>query len=279
MLSSYSIAVIQLNSQPDVDESLHQAAKLIDEAASAGARLIALPEHMAFLGDFDKRLEHAETIGRRARQMIVAKAREHECYICGGSFPVPARNGKVFNRILLVTPGGETALQYDKIHLFDVDLEGGESYRESKFVEPGEPSPAVFASDEMGNIGLSICYDLRFPELYRGLSAEGAEVLMVPSAFTRKTGRDHWKPLLRARAIENTAYVVAAAQTGRHGQSRYTYGHSMVIDPWGEVLIEAGTKPGVSLVEINSARLEAVRTSIPSLKHRRLHITKSRGES
>lgn len=278
MLSRYSVAVIQLNSQPDIDESLQQAATLIDKAASDGARLIALPEHMAFLGDFDKRLEYAETIGQRAMQLLTAKAREHESYICGGSFPVPAGNGKVFNRTVLITPDGETALQYDKIHLFDVDLAEGESYRESKFVERGEAAPAVFKSDESGNIGLSICYDLRFPELYRSLSAEGAEVLMVPSAFTRKTGRDHWKTLLRTRAIENTAYVVAAAQTGKHGQNRYTYGHSLVIDPWGKVLAEAGTDPGVSTAEITSERLVSVRTTIPSLKHRRLDIARPRGQ-
>lgn len=273
MRRRYTVAVIQLNSQPDIDESLQQASVFIDEAANAGARLIALPEHMAFLGDFNARLEQAQPIGEKARQLLVDKAMQHGCYICGGSFPVPAGNGKVLNRLLLINPEGEEVLSYDKIHLFDVDLEEGESYRESKFVEPGELDSAIYLSDEIGNVGVSICYDLRFPELYRALSTKGAEILMVPSAFTRQTGRDHWKPLLQARAIENTAYVIAAAQTGRHGENRQTYGHSMIIDPWGEILMEAGTEPGVFLADNSFERLEAVRKSIPSLQHRRLAIS------
>lgn len=259
-----------MNSQPDLDHNLEQARSLLQEAADEGAILAGLPENFAFLGDLNQRIQNAVEISTQAEKFLADISRELEIYLLGGSFPVLAASGKMLNRSLLFDPKGNKLAQYDKIHLFDVDLEGGESYRESDYVESGDNDPAVCPSEEIGNIGLSICYDLRFPELYRSLTEKGAEILMVPSAFTRTTGQAHWHPLLRARAIENTSYVFAPAQTGLHGKNRKTHGHSLIIDPWGRVLADGGTEPGVSYAEIKPEVLKEVRQSIPSLKHRRI---------
>ena len=269
-MDTCTVAAIQMNSQPDLDHNLDQAGNLIREAAGEGARFVGLPENFAFLGNLGQRIEQSVEISTQAEKFLHAMASEYGIYLLGGSFPVLAASGKVLNRSLLLGPEGEELARYDKIHLFDVDLEGGESYRESDYVEAGDIEAVVYPCGEIGNVGLSICYDLRFPELYRELAGKGAEVLTVPSAFTRTTGKDHWVPLLRARAIENTSYVFAPAQTGVHGANRETYGHSLIVDPWGRVLADGGTEMGVCYAELDGGRLEEARASIPSLKHRRM---------
>jgi predicted amidohydrolase len=182
---------------------------------------------------------------------------------------VPAGTGKVFNTALLVGSSGQILGRYQKLHLFDVDLPDGNTYRESDTVDPGEKLVLVNAGG-LGKIGLSVCYDLRFPELYRQLSQQGAEVLVVPSAFTAYTGKDHWRPLLRARAIENTCYVIAPAQVGEHYARRQSYGHAMILDPWGNILADAGDGEGMALASINPERLAQVRKQLPVLGHRKL---------
>lgn len=271
MIEDYDVAVIQLNSQPDLQKNLNQLTVLIDQAAKKGVRLLALPEHAFFLGDFNARLDQAKTIAKKAPKFLGEMAQKHSSYIVGATFPVPAGDsGKVYNRSVVVAPDGSVVAKYDKIHLFDVDLNNGESYRESDFVKPGSPQPVTFFSDDIGSVGLSICYDLRFPELYRALTDDGAEILTVPSAFTQKTGDAHWEVLLRARAIENTCYVLAPAQTGRHGSSRKTHGHSMIIDPWGKIIASADRQPGSITATVQPSVIESTRTAIPCLQHRKL---------
>ncbi len=269
-MESFKTAAIQLNSQPYLDLNLEISYKCIKEAAREGARLVGLPENFSFLGDLSAKMEQASIIAEQTEPFLIETAAEFEIYLLGGSFPVPTDSGKVLNRSLLLGPDGSILATYDKIHLFDVDLDNDESYRESDYVEGGILEPVLAEIGDMGILGLSICYDLRFPELYRKLSARGAELLTVPSAFTKTTGQDHWFPLLRARAIENTCYVFAPAQTGTHGEKRETYGHSLIIDPWGRVLADGGEEPGVIYAEMSSEVLEKVRRSVPSLKHRRL---------
>jgi predicted amidohydrolase len=192
-------------------------------------------------------------------------ARETGAWILGGSITVRAGPGKVANRSLLLDPGGEIAGRYDKIHMFDVDLPGGESYRESDTYEPGRAT--CVARTPWGGLGMTVCYDLRFPWLYRDLALAGADFLSVPSAFTRPTGTAHWSVLLRARAIETGCFVFAPAQCGEHAGGRKTYGHSLIVDPWGAVLAEAGEGVGVIVADIDPSRVAEVRTSVPSLRH------------
>ncbi len=269
-MEAYKAAAIQMNSQPEVEANLEQAYRLVREAAEEGASLIGLPENFGFLGDLPARLEQAPEIADRVEAFLTDTAKEFEVLLLGGGYPVPASSGRVYNRSLLVGPEGLKIARYDKMHLFDVDLEGGESYRESDFVEAGNAEPVCAECGSLGIIGLSICYDLRFPELYRKLSELGADMMTVPSAFTQTTGAVHWKPLLRARAIENTAYVFAPAQTGLHGKNRRTYGHAMIVSPWGEVVADGGTGTGVVYAGIDPEMIDKARKSIPSLKHRRL---------
>jgi len=267
-MKRYIAAVIQMNSQPDLGHNLEQAYHMIREAAESGARLVGLPENFSFLGDQKTRLEEAEAIAERVPEFLASTASDFGIYLLGGSYPVPDGEGKVYNRSRLLGPDGTVLAEYDKIHLFDVDLPDGESYRESDYVRPGENDPVTHEDRKIGTLGLTVCYDLRFPELYRKLSHAGAAILCVPSAFTATTGRDHWEPLLRSRAIENTAFVFAPAQTGTHGPSRKTHGHSLIIDPWGDILADGGTEPGVAYAEIEPERIKEVRQRIPSLQHR-----------
>jgi predicted amidohydrolase len=181
---------------------------------------------------------------------------------------VPLNSTKVYNTALLIDPSGSELARYQKVHLFDVNVPDGNTYRESSTVMSGTQLPPVYPSEQLGNLGLSVCYDVRFPELYRHLSYKGADILFVPAAFTAYTGKDHWQVLLQARAIENTCYVIAPAQTGRHYAMRHTHGHAMIIDPWGLILDDAGDTPGVAIAEINPARLQQVRRQMPSLEHR-----------
>lgn len=272
--SSYLAAALQMNSQPDPESNIQQARSLVKKAAERGCRLVCLPENFPWMGNPRERAERSERIAKSARDFLAEVSSDYGVWLSGGTYPEPLRDsgkkGKVYARSLLMSPEGKTVASYDKMHLFDVDLPGGESYRESDYIEPGAPDPVVSDTGEIGKLGLTVCYDLRFPELYRALSGRNAQVLLVPSAFTRTTGGDHWHALLRARAIENTCYVIAAAQTGKHGGSRETYGHAMILDPWGKVLADAGTGVGLAVAEIDYKRLREVRRSLPSLEHRRI---------
>ena len=269
-MKSYKAAALKMNSQPDLEANLEQAAGRIAQAVERGSRLVGLPEHFAYFGDEKGKMTKADTIAEKSRQFLKEQAKSHGIYLLGGSFPEPSEDGRVYNRSLLLNPSGQVVAQYDKIHLFDVDVPDGYTYRESNNVHGGELEPVTFESDEVGKLGLTICYDLRFPELYRALARRGAEVLLVPSAFTALTGEAHWKLLLRARAVENTCYVLAPAQGGTHGPKRQTWGHPMIVDPWGKVFDEAGKNEDMAIAEINPERLMEIRRQMPSLQHIRL---------
>jgi len=269
VVSSFLAAAVQLTSTPDPDANLAAAEEQIELAARRGAELVGLPENFAFMGDDQQRLERAAELAERCSRFLVTMARRYQVTLLGGGFPVPAGAGATYNRAELVSHEGQVLAQYDKIHLFDVDLPDGNTYRESATVKPGDSLPPVVDVPGLGRIGLSICYDVRFPELYRHLAAAGADVLMVPAAFTAFTGKDHWQVLLQARAIENTAYVVAPAQTGINHDRRQTHGHALVIDPWGTVLADAGTTAGLAVAPIDPDHGSRVRAQMPSLRHRR----------
>ncbi len=267
-MKSYLAAAIQMTSVPDLHQNLTQAEELIDLAVRQGAELIGLPENFSFLGEEEAKLAQAQAIAEESEKFLRTMAQRFQVTILGGGFPVPVGNGKVYNTALLVGPTGEDLARYEKVHLFDVNVPDGNTYQESGTVLAGMTMPPVYPSKELGNLGLSVCYDVRFPELYRHLSQMGAEVLFVPAAFTAYTGKDHWQVLLQARAIENTCYVLAPAQTGRHYAMRQTHGHAMIVDPWGTVLSDAGDQPGVAIAAIEPSRLEQVRRQMPSLQHR-----------
>ena len=267
--SAYKAAVVQMNSGTELQKNLNQAYAFIREASEKGAKVIGLPENFSFLGGLAMRMEQADRIAEKVPAFLANTANEFNIYLLGGSYPVPAESGKVYNHSSLYNPDGKKVAGYNKIHLFDVSLGSEEAYNESAYVEAGRASPMAYSDKSVGGWGLSVCYDLRFPEYYRQLVKEGAEILSVPSAFTYTTGQHHWEVLLRARAIENTSYVFAPAQTGLHGGDRKTWGHAMIVDPWGKVVADAGVKPGIAYASIDPDKIEKVRSSIPSLKHRK----------
>lgn len=267
-MNSYLAAAIQMTSVPDLEKNLVQAEELIELAVHQGAELVTLPENFSFLGTESYKVAHAAEIALSSEKFLKTMAQRFQVTIFGGGFPVPVDAHKVHNTALLIDPSGQEICRYQKVHLFDVDLPDGNTYRESSTVMAGIQKPSVYADKDLGTLGLSVCYDIRFPELYRHLSHMGAEILLVPAAFTAYTGKDHWQVLLQARAIENTCYVIAPAQTGQHYALRQSHGHATIIDPWGVVLADAGDAPGVALAEINPARLEQIRRQMPSLKHR-----------
>ncbi len=268
------IAALQMVSTPDVDENLRTARTLLAQAAADGAELAVLPEYFCLLGrrDDDK-LAHAEAEGEGPIQQALSEAaREHGMWVVGGTLPLrTADPGRVRNATLVFGPDGQRVARYDKIHLFHFD-NGRERYDESRTLEAGT-EPACFdlaARDgRRWRVGLSVCYDLRFPELYRRLAAQGAQLLLVPSAFTHTTGQAHWEALLRARAIENLAYVAAPAQGGTHANGRRTWGHTLVADPWGEVIAcRAEDGEGLARACLDLSRLESARAQLPALEHR-----------
>ncbi|MHB1566501.1 MAG: carbon-nitrogen hydrolase family protein [Acidiferrobacter sp.] len=265
------IAALQMTSGNCVADNLAAAAVLLRAAAAAGAVLAVLPENFALMtASHDERLAHAEIDGAGViQEALSALSRECRLWIVGGTIPLLTGDPRrVRAGCLVYDDCGQRVARYDKIHLFDVDLGGGERYAESAAFEAG--SVPVVVTAPFGRIGLSVCYDLRFPELFRRLVDEGAEILAVPAAFTVLTGEAHWQILLQARAIENSCYVVAAAQSGQHGQGRSTYGHSMVLDPWGAVLNCAPSAPGVVTAAYRREYLQEVRSRLPSIRHRRL---------
>ncbi|MCK4939937.1 MAG: carbon-nitrogen hydrolase family protein [Rhodospirillaceae bacterium] len=270
--SKFKIALVQTNSSDDMDKNILTASAFVREAAAMGADLVMLPENVSMM-----------TWGR---ENIISNARPEQdhpaitafadlaaelgIWLHGGTFAIDTGDGLV-NRTIVFSPDGKIAARYDKIHMFDVDLGDGESYQESETFNPGTAS--VLLDLPWGRMGLSTCYDVRFPHLYRGLAqgnnGGGADFFAVPAAFTRTTGRAHWHTLLRARAIENGCFVFAPAQTGNHVAGRQTFGHSLVISPWGEVLADAGIDPGIIMANIDPAEVAKARAKIPSLANER----------
>lgn len=269
MARPLSVACIQMNARPDIDQNLTTVGEMIREAAANGARLIATPENTGFIVRGRQAIQARLTDQERhpGIPFFAELAQETGAWLSIGSLAFTTEDGRGANRTLLFAPSGDLVATYDKIHMFDVDLGGGESYRESKNYRPGER--AVLYRAPWGTVGLTICYDLRFPHLYRSLAKAGAEVLTIPSAFTVPTGAAHWHVLMRARAIETGCFVIAAAQTGTHDGDRKTYGHSVIVDPWGEVLADGGTQVGIVSAEIDLDAVVKARRSIPSLTHDR----------
>ncbi|MEE2767427.1 MAG: carbon-nitrogen hydrolase family protein [Pseudomonadota bacterium] len=265
-------AAIQMASGPDVEANLLEAERLIGAAADAGAGLLVLPENFALMGrtEFDK-LDHMEDVGDGIIQQFLADtARHNSVWIVGGTMPMVASvSGKIRASCLVFDDRGQQVARYDKMHLFDVDVPGtDEQYRESDTIEAGtEP---VVLDTPFGRLGLAICYDLRFPELFRRMLSSSVEIIVLPAAFTEKTGAAHWEVLIRARAVENLCYVVAAAQGGFHVNGRQTHGRSMIVDPWGKVLDKKDTGPGYALARIDLQLLNRLRSSFPVLDHRLL---------
>jgi predicted amidohydrolase len=266
---SFNAAMVQMRTGLLPEPSFEQAAGLIREAARQGADYVLTPEVSNMMQQNRKALFEllATEQDDRSLKAYRALAAELKIHLHIGSLALRASPEKAVNRSFLIGPDGTLIASYDKIHMFDIDLPDGESYRESANYQPGET--AVIADLPWGRLGLTICYDVRFPALYRALAESGASFFTVPSAFTRKTGEAHWHTLLRARAIENGCFVFAAAQGGMHENKRETYGHSLIIDPWGTVLAEAGVEPGVIMARIDPARVATARKTVPSLQHGR----------
>jgi len=263
------VGIIQLNTGNQIGAATDAAEAMVREAAAGGAVFVTTPE-TSHMMEMDR-----EAVLQKARfeaddpglKRFQALARELGIWLHIGSLIVKIADDKLANRAFMISPEGDIRARYDKLHLFDVDLPNGESYRESRLYQAG--SSAVTVETPFGTFGLTICYDLRFPHLYHALAEEGASIILVPAAFTVKTGEAHWHTLLRARAIETGAFVLAAAQTGKHSTGRSTYGHSLAVDPWGEVLADGGEQPGVTLVDLDLAKVAETRLTMPNLKHKR----------
>jgi predicted amidohydrolase len=265
----FTAAAVQMVASDDKAANLAEAEGWIRQAASNGARLVVLPEVFIWRGNKNEERYSAETIWGPSSERLSSLARQLKIYLLGGSIleQIPGSD-KAYNTSLLFDPAGKLLASYRKIHLFDVDLANGTTLRESATREYGDG--VVVADTELCPMGLTICYDLRFPELYRALTSQGAQVIFVPSAFTAYTGQAHWEALLRARAIENQVYIIAPDQYGKSPKSFETHGHSMIVDPWGKVIAELPDGPGVIAAEIDLDYLAKVRGELPALKHRRL---------
>jgi predicted amidohydrolase len=276
---TFKAAMIQMRSGLQPGVNIDAAVRYIGDAKSAGAEYVLTPEMTNILAANREQLfavvveEGADASLATLREV----ARKLGIYVHVGSLAIRISPDRAANRSFLIDPKGDILARYDKIHMFDVDLAGGESYRESRNYRPGEL--AVLADLPWGRLGLTVCYDLRFPALYRALAEAGATMLAIPSAFTKQTGEAHWHVLIRGRAIENGCFVFAAAQGGRHENGRDTFGHSLIVDPWGRIIAEGGTEPGVIVAEINPAEVASARARIPSLQHgRRFEIVEPLAE-
>ena len=267
-MSVQRVAAVQMTSTPDVAHNLETAARLIAHAANDGAQLIALPEYFCLMGHHEQdkiTQREADGVGR-VQDFLAHTAQQHGIWLVGGTLPLVAPEAdKVKNTVLVYNPQGERIARYDKIHLFSFK-KGDEAYDEARTISHGQE--VVVFDAPFGRVGLSVCYDLRFPELYRAMGA--VTLLLVPAAFTATTGRAHWEVLLRARAIENQCYVLASAQSGHHPNGRHTFGHSMLIDPWGVVTQVLAEGEGVIVGEIDTDLIASVRTNLPALQHRTL---------
>jgi predicted amidohydrolase len=269
-MEKYLAAAIQLDSQQNKSENLKTIAEFIDEAASKNAKLIGLPETMTYIGVDEEIKRNAEPIGGETTQLLCEKSKKYGIWLHGGSFyELVEGQEKVYNTTLLINPKGEIAAKYRKIHLFDVEVDSGPCIKESNALLSG--GEIVVAKTDLGNIGLSICYDIRFSEIYRIMAMQGAHVVFSPASFTLFTGRDHWEPILRTRAIENGYYVIAPGQIGKKAMVQ-TNGKTMIVDPWGNVIAKASDYPSVIIAEIDIQRVDSVRKQIPVLKNRRSEI-------
>jgi len=267
-MSQFRVACVQNTASRDVAANVEWVCLRIDEAVAAGADFVALPETVGLIEPVNERIPAAtfsedEDIGLAAFR---GKAREHGVTILVGSQLI-LEDGKIFNRSFLLDTSGEIRARYNKLHMFDIELKSGESYRESDAIAPGDR--AVIVETAWGKLGLSICYDLRFAALYHSLAQAGAEFITIPAAFTQTTGQAHWHTLVRARAIETGAFIIAPNQCGHHCDKRYSYGHSLIIDPWGEILADGGSEPGIIYADIDLDQVQKVRSRIPSLKNER----------
>jgi predicted amidohydrolase len=270
-MTAFKAACVQVNAGNDMDANIQAAAALACDARAAGAQLVLMPENVSMM-EWGRKNIVAKAMPEDAHKALAAfreLARETRLWLHCGSLAVLQDNGQVANRTYFLDPRGDVVAHYDKIHMFDVDLDNGESYRESSTFKPG--GNAVVVGTPWGKLGLSICYDLRFPHLYRNMAKGGADFLAVPAAFTRTTGRAHWHVLLRARAIETGCFVFAPAQCGEHAGGRQTFGHALIVSPWGVVVADGGEQPGFVIAEIDPAEVAAARRKIPSLSHDRAY--------
>lgn len=268
------VAAIQTNSTNNIDHNLNECQDLIKEAAKKKARLICLPENFAFFGSKKDKIQMGKTIEIKVLDFLKTISQETKAFVLAGGYPVLSNDGspetkKFFNRATMVNPQGNIIWQYDKIHLFDVEAVEKFVYRESDSYRHGTAIPKPIQMQNF-SVNAAICYDIRFPEMFREMSKSGMDLLMITAAFTKKTGIAHWYPLLQARAIENQCYVLAAAQVGTHFDGRETFGNSVLISPWGEILQALENKVGVCAAEISKENIEKLRKSFPVLKHRRL---------
>lgn len=268
-INAFKVAAIQMASGPNVTGNLSEARRLIAKAVEQGARLVVLPEFFAIMGmnEQDKVKVHEQPGDGPIQKFLGETARQYKIWLVGGSIPLAASTpDKVLNSCLVFDEQGEQVARYDKIHLFNLEL-GNESYNESKTIEPG--NQVVVVDSPFGRIGLAVCYDLRFPELFRAM--KNVDIIVLPAAFTETTGKMHWEVLVRARAIENLAYMVASAQGGYHVNGRETHGNSMIVDPWGRVLDRLPRGSGVVVADVNPSYQASLRASLPALAHRTLH--------
>ncbi len=269
MSTRFRVACLQLNSGNDLAGNLETVRRMTREAAQDGAQFVLAPEYALMMDGSGRTMRERalEADGAPALPELAALAREAKVWLLAGSLTLRTGEDRIANRSFLIGDDGRVAATYDKIHMFDCTLPDGKVIRESSAYRPGEH--AVTAETPWGRIGLTVCYDLRFPQLFRALAQAGAQFITVPSSFQRQTGRAHWHTLLRARAIENECFIFAPAMCGDHPGNRQTYGHSLIIDPWGEILAEGGEAPGIIYAEIDPARVAKVRGMIPSLEHDR----------
>ena len=265
MTTKFRVACIQTSSGPEIDPNVETVRKLVREARKAGAQFILMPEVVSMMDPDRQRLRQKATGQKQDRALAAFRelARETGAWLLVGSLIIRHHGDKLSNRSFLLDADGGIAATYDKIHMFDVKLGNGQNFTESASYHPGER--AILAATPWGGLGMTVCYDLRFPHLYRNLAQAGADFLTVPSAFTRTTGEAHWHVLLRARAIENGCFVLAPAQCGEHAGGRQSYGHSLIIDPWGEVLADGGTEVGFITADLNTSKVAEARTRISSL--------------
>jgi nitrilase len=273
---SFKVAAVQMASGPKIAGNLNEARRLIENAAEQGAKLVVLPEFFAIMGmkETDKLAVKEQPGSGQIQTFLSEMARKHKIWLVGGSIPLQANSpNKVRNSCLVFNESGEQVARYDKIHLFNLDL-GNEQYHEADTIEAGDQ--VVVVDSPFGRIGLAVCYDLRFPELFRAM--KDVDIIVLPSAFTSTTGKVHWEPLVRARAIENLSYFIAAAQGGYHVNGRETHGHTMVVDPWGRILDELSRGSGVVIAEVNRRYQASLRGSLPALSHRTL-VCQSGGQT
>lgn len=278
MTTPFRVACIQINSGNDLAANLAALRQMVTEAAEGGAKFVLTPEYCLMM-DGSGRVMRENALaadGGQPLQELQALSRALRLWLLVGSLTLKTGEERIVNRSFLISDSGAVVATYDKIHMFDVTLPDGKVIRESSSYRPGER--AVVAATPWGKLGMTICYDVRFPHLYRALAQQGAAFITVPSSFQRQTGKVHWHTLLKARAIENAAYIFAPAMCGEHPGNRQTYGHALIVDPWGEVLADGGEEPGIVYADIDPARVAKIRTMMPSLEHDRLYVLAA-GES